>query len=469
VRSPASQSKPAGVAARAPPSDTGLLQAPLAGAARRGRRHPLGVVERQAPEQPQDRGRQRRLLGGQIGFVRQIGRLDLDAAQIAADVVGKLGDRALDAYREVGRRHLEGRRKRLGIGRAGRRQVARRRQIVAEPLLDQPQVIQRVRVPGDDASTFSNVWRASSKRHSSNSATPRSYTAAAKRGDAASAAVQAAQRLTGPPEIDQRLPLEQRQPRHPLAIAARHPAAAPARVFQAHGRTIHRRRQLVDVQISRRLQRLGIVGRQGQGQRQRVARLLQAVQAHERQRPVVVRLDRTRGLARGLLRAGERAGVVAVVEHLRRLVQQAAHRRVDPCRLFRKTSAQRTGRRLRGRRGASGARAACAATGAGAAAVTSDVTFRCFLRPAHPTASTGSKGSKSNDARFISGLSMIPRPASPPDALMRFAPRGAGADVDDQWNIQFIHGFHLTLHPMLELWSGLLRQLEHQLVVHREQ
>ena len=65
----------------------------------------------------------------------------------------------------------------------------------------------------------------------------------------------AAPRAARPRSI-KRLPLEKRQPRHLLGVAARDVAAAPARVLEADRGAIGRRRQLVDLQIGRRLQRL---------------------------------------------------------------------------------------------------------------------------------------------------------------------------------------------------------------------
>ena len=115
-------------AARRSPSGAApaRLRPPLAGAAGRRRHRAVVVVERQAAEQAQDRGRQRRLLRVRSVDVGQIGRLDLDAAEIAADVVGQLRHRALHARREVRLGHLQRQRERLGVGRARRREVARR-------------------------------------------------------------------------------------------------------------------------------------------------------------------------------------------------------------------------------------------------------------------------------------------------------------------------------------------------------
>src|SRR5205823_14643773 len=57
-------------------------------------------------------------------------------------------DGALHVRREIRLRHLHRQRERLDVGPARRREVARCHGIVAEPLLDQPQMIKSVRVIG---------------------------------------------------------------------------------------------------------------------------------------------------------------------------------------------------------------------------------------------------------------------------------------------------------------------------------
>jgi hypothetical protein len=94
------------------------------------------------------------------------------------------------------------------------------------------------------------------------------------------------------------------------------------------------------------LQRLRIVRRQRQRQRDRVARFVQPIQAHQRDGAVVVRLDGTRRLASGLLGAGERAAVIGVVEQLGGAVQQRGDRRVQPGGPIREAATQRPRRRL---------------------------------------------------------------------------------------------------------------------------
>ena len=78
------------------------------------------------------------------------------------------------------------------------------------------------------------------------------------------------------------------------------------------------------LQIRGGLERLRIVGRQRQRQRQRVARVVEAIEVQQRDGAIVVRLDGARRLARGLLGAGERALVVGAVEHLGGAIEQAA-------------------------------------------------------------------------------------------------------------------------------------------------
>ena len=155
-------------------------------------------------------------------------------------------------------------------------------------------------------------------------------------------------RLGCPPEIDQRLPLQQGQPRDLLDVAAGDVAAASPGVLQPQRRAIARRRELIDLQVGGRLERLRIVGRQRQRQLERIARLVQPVEPHERDGPVVVRLDRARRRAGRLLGAGERPGVVALVEEQRRLVEQISDRRVDPGRLLGEAAPERPGRLLGG-------------------------------------------------------------------------------------------------------------------------
>src|SRR6266496_2974257 len=96
----------------------GRLRPALARAPRRRGNGAVGVVERKAPEEAEDRRRQGRLLRDQIRDVRQVASFDLDAAEIAADVIRQLRHGALHVRREIGLRHLHRQRERLDVGRA---------------------------------------------------------------------------------------------------------------------------------------------------------------------------------------------------------------------------------------------------------------------------------------------------------------------------------------------------------------
>src|SRR5207245_1037831 len=77
------------------------------------------------------------------------------------------------------------------------------------------------------------------------------------------------------PEVDERLALEQREARHALSVAVRDATATPPGVPEPERRTIGRRGELVDVEVGGGLEGLGIVGAEGEGQGERVPRLLE--------------------------------------------------------------------------------------------------------------------------------------------------------------------------------------------------
>ena len=236
----------------------------------------------------------------------------------------------------------------LGSRGRRRRQVPRGRRLVARPLLDEPQVIKRVGVIGRLGQHLGEggprlVEPAELEQRHAAFVDGRPEVRLRDQGG-----VDPPERLGCPPEIDQRLPLQKGQPRDLLDVAPGDVAAPAPGVLQPQRRAIARRRELIDLQVGGGLQRLRIVGRQRQRQLERIARLVQPVQPHERDGPVVVRLDRPRRRAGRLLGAGQRAGVVALVEEQRRLVEQIGDRRVDPGRLLGEAAPERPGRLLGG-------------------------------------------------------------------------------------------------------------------------
>ena len=305
----------------------------------------VGVVERQAPEQAQDRRRQRRLLGDQIRRCRA-GRpaSTLMPPRSRRTSSGSSATARCTRAGEIRLRHLERQRERL------RRRPRWRRRGGARPPRRRPAAPRSARggrARGRDRASPPAPSRTSGgppRNGTARTARRRARrSAAAKCGDAFSAASIRRSASTARPRSISACPSSSASRATRSRSRRAHVAAAPARVLQAQRRPIDRRRQLVDVQVGRRLQRLGIVGRQRQRQRDRVARLVQAVEPHQRDGAVVVRLDRARRLAGRLLGAGERARVVAVVEQLGGAVEQRA-RPARPARPGRSAKQRRSGR-----------------------------------------------------------------------------------------------------------------------------
>ena len=128
--------------------------------------------------------------------------------------------------------------------------------------------------------------------------------------------VEAHERLARAAEIVERLPLEQRQPRHQRAIGPRAVRRAHAlestraapRVLEAGLGVIVGRRQSIDVEVGGAGERLGIVGIERERAREGRLGLVEAAELLQRGGAVVVRLDRARLDARRLFGADERAG-----------------------------------------------------------------------------------------------------------------------------------------------------------------
>ncbi len=238
--------------------------------------------------------------------------------------------------------------KAFGIGAGRRRQMPGGPRLISEPLFDQPQVVQGVgvirRVGQHPLERAARVVEPAQLEQGH----PALVQGGREFGLGHQRRVDAAQGLAGPAQIDQRLPLEQGQPRHLFGIPARNVAAPAPRVLQPNGRPVRGGGKLVDLQVGGRFQRLRVVRGQGQRQLQGVARLVQAFEAHQRDRAVVVSLDRPRGLAGRLLRASQGSRVISLVEQVGRPVQQVGDRGVNPGRLILETAAQRPRRGLRG-------------------------------------------------------------------------------------------------------------------------
>lgn len=261
-----------------------------------------GLAERRAPEQAEDGRCERRLLGGEVGDVRQVRGLELDLGEIALELGRQPPRLLLDEGAELVRVQLDGGAEVGGRLPAGVLQLALGAREIAEPLEDEPEVVVRpgvLRVALDDVLEAAPGLLEAAEIEEGDRALVAGVQVVGLGGERG---LEAGERLARAAQVVQRLALEQREPRperaglrvgggrraQPRALEA---VGAAARVLEAGLGVVVRRGEPVDVEVGGAGERLGIVGVEGERAREGGPRLVEARQLLQGGGAVVVGLD----------------------------------------------------------------------------------------------------------------------------------------------------------------------------------